>query len=212
MKTRILSMTIILICGMLLFSCSTQNGSVPTNAVDVDAVRTEAVSTYASSLTETLVAVPVASATRTIVSPTPSLTATPEITTTPEVTLTANPCYNVIWVSDVTIPDGSQMKANEAFTKTWLVQNVGGCAIPAGFTFQNVGGDSMRGAIVVLKEPIPVGAKREISVELAVPSGVNGLIQSSWRMADSSGVFFGDTLTVNIIVGDITTPAVTNTP
>jgi hypothetical protein len=210
MKTRILSITIILILGAVLFSCSTQNGSEPTKPVDVDALRTEAVSTYASSLTETLAAVPVASPTLTIVSPTPTTTA--EITATLEASPTANPCYNLIWIKDVTIPDGQQMKVNEAFTKTWQVQNTGGCTIPAGFTFQNVGGDPLRGATVTLTEAIPVGAKREISVQLAVPSGINGLIQSSWRMADASGVFFGDTLTVNIVVGDIITPAVTGTP
>lgn len=70
----------------------------------------------------------------------------------------------------------------------------------------------MRGQTVILDEPIPVGAKREMSVKLVVPSGVSGLIQSSWRMADADGNYFGDTLSVNIMVGDITTPAVTNTP
>jgi predicted carbohydrate-binding protein with CBM5 and CBM33 domain len=75
-----------------------------------------------------------------------------------------------------------------------------------------VGGDSMRGQTLVLRDPIPVGAKRELSIEMAVPSGQTGLIQSSWQMADSNGIFFGDTLTVNIQVGNITTPVVTVTP
>jgi hypothetical protein len=104
------------------------------------------------------------------------------------------------------------MKANETFTKTWLVQNTGGCAWAPGFTFSHVGGDPMRGKAVVLKEPILVGAKREISVELVVPGGQSGLLQSSWRMADASGLYFGDTLSVNIIVGEVSTPAVTGTP
>ena len=207
MKTRILSISAILILGVLLFSCGT-NGSKPTNSVDVDALRTEAVSTYASSLTETLVAVPAASSTLTI-EPTPTAL---DVTATLETPETANPCYNLIWIKDVTIPDGQQMKANEVFTKTWLIQNIGGCALPPGFTFKHTGGDLMRGETVTLKEPIPVGAKREISVQLVVPSGINGLIQSSWRMADANGIFFGDTLSVNIVVGNITTPAVTNTP
>jgi hypothetical protein len=69
----------------------------------------------------------------------------------------------------------------------------------------------MRGQPVILEEAIPVGAKREISIQLVVPNGVNGLVQSSWRMTDANGNFFGDTLSVNIFVGDITTPAVTNT-
>ena len=104
------------------------------------------------------------------------------------------------------------MKAGEVFTKTWLVQNTGGCAWRPGFTFQHVGGDKMRGEIVTLTEAIPTGAKRELSVQLVVPSGFNGLIQSAWRMADEFGMFFGDTLFVTIQVGEIATPAATNTP
>ena len=53
--------------------------------------------------------------------------------------------------------------------------------------------------------------KREISIELVVPN-INGLIQSSWRMTDENGVFFGDTLSVNIVVGDVTTPTATKAP
>jgi hypothetical protein len=210
MKTRILSIAILLILGVLLFSWRA-NSARPTGteAVDADALRTEAVATFASSLTETLVAVPTVSPTPLIVAPTVTPTA---ITATLEATLTANPCYNLLYIEDVTIPDGTQMKPGEVFTKTWLVQNIGGCAWRAGFTFSHFGGDLMRGNAVVLEESIQTGAKRELSVELTVPSGQTGLIQSSWRMADENGNFFGDTLSVNITVGEITTPVVTNTP
>lgn len=205
MKTRIFTISILVILGALFFSYATsQNQQQP----DVDSIRTQAVSTFASSLTETLVAVPTAFSTPTI-RPTVTTTA---ITETPLPTATTNPCYNLLYIEDVTIPDGTQLKAGEVFTKTWLVQNIGGCAWRVGFTFQHVGGELMRGTTVVLTEAIPTGAKREISVQLVVPSGINGLIQSSWRMADENGVFFGDTLSVNIVVGNITTPAVTNTP
>ena len=208
MKTRILSITILLILGVLLFSWRV-NSTKPTEAVDVNALRTEAVATYASSLTETLAPVPTKSPIPLIVEPTVTITA---ITATLEATATANPCFNLLWIEDVTIPDGTPMKAGEVFTKTWLVQNIGGCAWHAGFTFDHVGGDRMRGNAVVLQEPIQTGSKREISVQLTVPSGQTGLIQSSWRMADENGTFFGDTLSVNITVGSTATPAVTNTP
>ena len=209
MKTRILTIVIILIVGVLLFSYGTNN-TEQTDTVDVDMLRTEAVETYASSLTETLLALPSVFPTHTgTVEPTST---PPDTTATIETPARADPCYSLLWLKDVTIPDGTQLKPNEVFTKTWLVQNNGGCAWPPGFTFSHVGGDLMRGQTVTLDEPIPVGAKREISVELVVPSGQNGLIQSSWRMADADGNFFGDTLSVNILVGNITTPAVTNTP
>lgn len=207
MKTRIISIAILLIVGVLFFSWRA-NSAKPAETVDVDALRTEAVATYASSLTETLVAVPTASSTRTVV---PTFTA-PAISATIEPSATSNPCFNLLWIEDVTIPDGTQMKAGEVFTKTWLVQNIGGCAWRAGFTFSHVGGDLMRGNTVILQEPIQTGSKRELSVQLTVPSGQTGLIQSSWRMADETGSFFGDTLSVNIQVGSVTTPVVTSTP
>jgi hypothetical protein len=197
----------LLILGVLLFSCG-KNEPEQIGSTDVNALRTEAVSTYASSLTETLAAIPIASPTLTVV---PTITL-PVITFTPEASATSNPCYNLLWIKDVTIPDGTQMKAGETFTKTWLVQNIGGCAWRAGFTFNNVGGDRMRGNIITLKESIQTGSKREISVELVVPSGQSGLIQSSWRMADENGIYFGDTLSVNIMVGGNTTPAATPAP
>ncbi len=205
MKTRILSITIILIFGVLLFSCGTNNAQQTDNA---DALRTEAVQTYAASLTQVLVILPSASPTLTV-EPTSTPTA---ITATLETPAFANPCYKLLWIEDHSIPDGTQMKPNEVFTKTWYVQNNGGCAWAPGFTFANVGGDPMRGKPFVLTEPIPVGAKRELSIELVVPSGQNGLIQSSWQMADENGLFFGDPLTINIMVGTVTTPTVTKAP
>ena len=206
MRTRLILFST-LILGALLFSCES-NSSTPTKPVDTNALRTQAVATYASSLTETLVAVPTASP-----APTEKFTATPVVlTATLETPATADPCYDLLWIEDVTIPDGTNLKPNESFTKTWLVQNSGGCAWPPGFTFQHVGGDPMRGETLTLEEAIPVGAKREISIQLAVPTDQNGLIQSSWRMADSNGVFFGDTLSVNITVGNILTPTSTTTP
>ncbi len=207
MKTKIASILLIGVLITLLFSCGT-NSENQADTVDDTVVRTEAVATFASSLTETLVAVPSVSPTLTV-----EPTFTPEEgTATLESTPTANPCYNLFYIEDVTIPDNTQMKPGELFTKTWLVQNTGGCAWRAGFTFQHVGGDVMRGSTVTLTEAIQTGSKREISVQLVVPSGQNGLIQSAWRMADENGNFFGDTLSVNIVVGSIPSPVVTATP
>jgi hypothetical protein len=207
MKIRILSITILLVLGAMLFSCGTNN-SQQTETVNVDALRTEAVETYAASLTKVLVVIP---------SVTPTLTVEPtstptEVTATLETPATANPCYKLLWIEDHSIPDGTEMKPNEVFTKTWFVQNSGGCAWAPGFTFSNFGGDPMRGKPIVFRESVPAGAKREISIELVVPSGKDGLIQSSWRMTDENGIFFGDTLSVNIVVGTATTPTVTKAP
>lgn len=205
MKFRTILISLILIIGVFLFSCA-NNQADQTAAVDTDAIRTQAVETYASNLTQ--LAPP----------PSPFPTLTPvgatetALSTTPEPTATPNPCFNLLYIKDVTIPDGTRLKAGETFTKTWEVQNIGGCAWRPGFTFRHVGGDSMRGNPVTLTEAIPTGAKRQLSVELVVPSGINGVIESAWQMSDENGIFFGDTLFVQIVVGNVTTPAVTNTP
>ncbi len=200
-------LVLILVLGGLLFSFGT-NRSDQAEPVDTNAIRTEAVSTYAFSLTGTLASVPTASFSLTSL---PTFTPSGSILTT-DTPIPQNTCYNLIWLKDKTIPDGTHLNANEVFTKTWLVQNNGGCAWAPGFTFSHVGGDPMRGKTFVLKDPIPVGAKREISIELVAPGGQNGLVQSSWRMADATGNFFGDTLSVNIVVGNNTTPTMTKAP
>ncbi len=207
MKTKYLTISILLIFGLLLFSCA--ENSEQTAPIDVDAVRTEAVAAFAANLTQTALAMPAVSPTVTI-EPTFTLTPTPEVEASP--TPTKNKCYNLMYIKDVTIPDGTVMKSNEVFTKTWLVQNIGGCAWAPGFTFSHVGGDSLNGRTVTLNKPVPVGLKYEISVEMVAPSGVYGLIQSSWRMAYEPGMYFGDTLSVNIVVEDPNAPAVTATP
>lgn len=197
---------IILAVGLLLaFETNRSNRAQPVNA---NAIRTEAVATYAFSLTGTLAPIPTASFTLTSLPTfTPSGTGLEIESPVPQ-----NTCYNLLWLKDKTVPDGTHMNANEVFTKTWQVQNNGGCAWAPGFSFSHVGGDAMRGKSFVLPEPIPVGAKRELSVEMVAPAGQDGLVQSSWRMADAAGNFFGDTLSVNIVVGDNAVSTMTKAP
>src|SRR5689334_23842855 len=138
MKRKLLPILLIVTLGVLVFSCQ-RSTSDQSQEADLNAVRTEAVATYAFSMTGTLA--PLTTATPTVTS-LPSFTASP-VTATVETT--ADSCLNLRWIEDVTIPDGTQMKANEAFTKTWLVQNTGSCAWPPGFAFMHVGGDMMLG-------------------------------------------------------------------
>ncbi len=205
MKTRILTIIFVLLLGVLIFSYATYNPQQP-ESVDVNAVRTQAVETYAASLTGGPVATETEFPTLTAE---PTSTPTADVTATPGTPQAANPCYKLLYIEDRSIPDGKQMKPGETFTKTWLVQNSGGCAWAPGFTFNHVGGNAMSGKPLVLKEAIPAGAKREISIDMVVPNDQNGLIQSSWRMSDENGIFFGDTLSVNIVVGSIVTPSAT---
>ena len=134
------------------------------------------------------------------------------MTATLETPAVANPCYNLLWIEDRTIPDGTQMKAQRSIHQNMVRAKQRRMRLGAWLHLQPIWGDPMEGEPLVLTEPIPAGAKRELSIELVVPSGQNGLIQSSWRMTDENGIFFGDTLSVNIVVGTVTTPTATKAP
>jgi hypothetical protein len=170
-----------------------------TPTIDPNMIRTEAVSTFASSLTQTALAKPTNTPTLT---PSPTSSPTPIRTGTPLTQAASGPatCYNVVYAQDVTVPDNSPMTPGQAFTKTWRVRNTGSCAIAPGFTFKNVGGDPMGGQPLTLTQPVPAGATTDLSINMTAPSS-SGTIQGTWRMADANGSYFGDPLTVVIVIG-----------
>ena len=166
--------------------------------MDFSGVQTAAVATYASNLTQTVVA-----------HPTPTSTLTP--TSTPTLTLidinateaspTATPsCYRLRWIKDVTVKDFTLMKPGETFTKTWLVSNSGTCAWQPGFQFAFYGGDPMGGSNFTLTQAVNPGDQTDLSIPMTAPSGT-GIIISTWRMSGFNGWFFGDALTVKIDLG-----------
>jgi hypothetical protein len=198
----------LLIFGLLLSACGPSEADL-TPTVDPNAIRTEAVSTFASSLTLTALAAPTRTSTL-IPSPTVTLQLVTTLTTSTSQAGVGASCYNLTYARDVTIPDNTQMTAGQSFTKTWQVSNSGSCAWAPGFKFSLVGGDAMNGQTLTLSQPVGAGATTELSVAMTVPAGKTGTIQGAWRMSDDKGAFFGDQLTVVIVVGGGSAP--TNTP
>ena len=138
------------------------------------------------------------------VSPTASLT----------VTLTPAACLNdAAYLSDVTIPDKTQIAPGEAFTKTWAVRNTGTCDWSPGYKLLYVRSAQMGGpAAVVISDTVAAGDSTEISVPLIAPTKP-GQYTGVWQLADVGGIPFGEVLTVVIVVpgavsGDIVLPNV----
>ncbi len=118
-------------------------------------------------------------------------------------------CYGLTFVSDVTIPDNTQMDPGKAFTKTWKVQNSGSCAWDAGFKFQNTGGEVLGGTAFTLPASVASGATYDISVPMTAPNKT-GTLRGNWRMSTATGQSFGDEVFVVIVDGNAS-PAATNT-
>ena len=199
--------------SLLLSACGPSAAEL-TPTVDANMIRTEAVSTFAFSLTQTALAAP---------TNTPTLTPSPTKSPTPITTGTratggqaTSSCYGFVWVADVTVPDNTQKAPGEKFTKTWRVQNTGSCAWAPGFKFSLIGGDAMGAQALTLTQAVQAGATTELSLDMTAPANQTGKIQGTWRMADANGNFFGGVATVVIAVGGATstptTPTVSPTP
>jgi hypothetical protein len=206
--------TLMILGALLLSACgATPADLTPTATVNVDEIRTQAVSTFSADLTATAFAAPT-------LTPSPTFTPialTPLVTSTGGVALATLPaagatasCYGMSFVSDVSIPDNTPMTAGQTFTKTWKVKNAGSCAWDAGFKFAFTGGEQMGGTTFTLPAAVAAGAVYDISVPMTAPNKT-GTLRGNWRMQTASGQAFGDEVYVQVVVGGGSAPAATNT-
>ena len=203
-----------LIIGVVLLTACGGGDADLTPTIDPNLIQTQAVETFSANLTQTALAAP----TKT---PLPTLTASatfqPFATTSgtqpvlggATVPATTS-CYQMRFVSDVTIPDNTPMTPGQTFTKTWKVKNTGSCAWDAGFKFAFTGGDAMSGATYTLPSAVAANTEATLSVAMTAPNNKTGAIRGNWRMSTASGQFFGDEIYVLIVIGGATatkTPA-----
>lgn len=208
LKTRLMKVQILVALGaMLIASCGAGNVPEATPTYTVNQIQTYAVATFSSALTLTAIAAPTNTPTATPAATIPPLATSTAGTPFGAVTapaLTAS-CYGLTFVSDVSIPDNTQLAPGKTFTKTWKVQNSGSCAWDSGFKFQNTGGNAMGASAVTLSASVASGATFDISVPMTAPNAT-GTVRGNWRMSTATGQLFGDEVFVQIVVGNGPTP------
>lgn len=125
--------------------------------------------------------------------------------------LTPTSCnYSSVYVSDITIPDDTEMVAGTSFTKTWRVKNNGCQPWTTGTVLLFVEGNQMGGPVSVPVPETAVGGTQDISVPLITPD-TPGEHKGYWRLRSSDGIQFGNKIYVKII--SVTpTPTLTLTP
>ena len=210
MRNKLMS---ILFIGILLLTACSGNAAELTPTADVNSIQTQVVETYAAALTQTASAEPTVELFPTLTASAtlaPIATIASTLPAFPQATVAATrSCYSMAFVSDVTIPDNTQVTPGQTFTKTWKVVNNGSCAWDAGFKFALTGGDAMGGVTYTLPASVAVNATVDISVAMTAPTGRTGAIRGNWRMSTAAGQFFGDEVYVIVVVGGT---AATNTP
>jgi uncharacterized protein YkwD len=130
-----------------------------------------------------------------------TLTPTFESTIKPTLAVTenANCKDSAILLRDVTIPDDTNIKAGESFTKTWEFQNNGDCNW-VGYTIQFDSGEEMSAPRfdelnASLSAPVPDTAPKgivQVSIDLTAPTA-DGTYQGNFTLHNTSGnsIFIG---------------------
>ncbi len=114
-------------------------------------------------------------------------------------TVPASCKLDAVFVSDVSVPDGTTFKAGETINKTWRVRNGGNCAWDAGYQATFIEGAQMGDLAVVNVPSTAPGANAEVTVPLIAPRNA-GSYMGKWRMRAPNGTLFGQPLTVVIKV------------
>jgi len=101
-------------------------------------------------------------------------------------------CDIAAFVTDVTIPDGTELTAGVPFIKTWRLQNVGTCTWTTSYRLVFSGGDYMGVSASAFNLPTSVapGGTIDLSLNLIAPI-TSGNFTSYWKLRNASGVDFG---------------------
>jgi hypothetical protein len=200
MKKTVASLTFLLLITLAISACNIPSASVSTPSLSVQEQAATAAAMTVEALT-TQMAVP---------TNTPEPTATQAPTNTPQnilptntvpvvvfptntavVVATAVPCDKAAFVSDVNVPDGSDYKPGETFTKTWRLKNAGSCTWSTGYKLVFKSGNAMEGpASVTMPTSVAPGATIDVSVNLKAPA-TGGTYTGNYKLQNANGVDFG---------------------
>jgi hypothetical protein len=186
------NLLLLFVAGTLLLSaCNLPSAIADDPPQDPNAVFTAAAQTASVQLTQ---AAETAAVQQTS-TPTPSLflpTITPVATQAVTVVTTTvdDKCDKAKFVTDVTIPDGTEFTAGESFTKTWRVRNDGDCTWTADYALVFDTGERMGGASPqLLMGSIGPGDTVDLSVDLVAPNSI-GTYTGNWQIRNNAGKLF----------------------
>ncbi len=131
----------------------------------------------------------------------------------PTATAGASGCTDkATFITDVTVPDNTNMSPGQAFTKTWRLKNVGTCTWTTDYDLVFDSGNAMNGSATVgLGASVPPNGTIDISIGLTAPSG-NGTYKGNYKLRNEKGIVFGIgtnadvAFWVQIVVGPTATP------
>ncbi len=144
--------------------------------------------TVQAIVTQTIMAITQSAPTQTPVPPT--VTPVPPTNTAIPSPTPVSYCDWVMFVKDVSVPDGSNFLPGETFTKIWRLKNRGTCTWTPDYMLVYNNG-SIMGQMLAVNLPgyVAPGQTVDVSVTLTAPV-IPGHYTSYWMLRDPSGVLF----------------------
>lgn len=209
-RQKFLGFSLLLVFTLILSACGGSSKEPTPTPVDPNLVAAQAIATFAMGLTQTAFAQPTATYT---LEPTATNTL-PPVTfgalTTNTSAAPVNTCDVSVFVTDVTIPDGTPTAPGQTFVKTWRVQNSGTCTWTATYkaVFTGSGNGPLGGVTTPIGKTVKPGDPLEISISFTAPTTAGDYV-SWWKLQNDKGEFFGTAFSVAIKV--VGAPAATGT-
>lgn len=131
--------------------------------------------------------------------PTPLITATLQASEPPRFTPTSVCTPNLTFLSDLTIPDGTQVVPGATLDKRWRVENSGTCNWDVHYRVKLIAGDQMGASAEQALYPARSGAQATLRILFTAPIEP-GTYRSAWQAYDPNGQPFGDVFFIEIVV------------
>jgi len=200
---KIILMSII---ALAIASCGNQPEATPT--IDPIVVMTDVAGTVQAEVTQNALLTPSATmppaATQTFPPvPTQALPAVPTTSSDPIVpTVPAGQLPDdATFIADIDVLDGDVFWQGERFTKTWQIENTGTTTWDTTYRLVYKDGAITSEELVFnLISPVEPGDLLNFSVKMVAPE-VLGSYTNYWQMMNEEGQFFGDVLSMKILVG-----------
>ncbi|MCJ7623771.1 MAG: NBR1-Ig-like domain-containing protein [Anaerolineaceae bacterium] len=113
---------------------------------------------------------------------------------------TARDCQDsLVFISDITIPDGTKVVAGSTLDKQWEIENNGTCNWNEGYSIHLISGPELGADSEQSLAPARSGSRTTIRVEFTAPEQP-GSYQSIWQAYNPEEEPFGDTFYIEVIV------------
>lgn len=106
---------------------------------------------------------------------------------------------NLLYITDLTIPDGSVISPGATIDKRWQVENNGSCNWDERYRLRLVEGPAMEAVTDQMLFPARSGTRAEIRILFKAPSEP-GTYRSAWQANDPLSQPFGDIIYIEIQV------------